>query len=157
MFLASPVVVNKLQNESTNAKLTANNYSLTTVANRRWTDMFSLSPRHRGCSNPDFVNTNTSSIDNSYMNLTASSTSSHETAIHNPTASHDETACTGISAISAALPAMMCDLTSYIHNLPRDQNTQLGELKNSVDDNAEQRIYFANLGIKMRANNITLP
>lgn len=150
MFLAIPVVVNKSQIESTKAKLTANNYSLTSKANRRWINMFSLSPRHRGCSNPDFVNTNTSSTDNSNTNLTASSTSSHETAIHKTTASHDEITCTGIGAISAALPAMMCGL-SYNHVLPTSPNTQAGELKNSVDDNAEHRISFANLGIEMNA------
>lgn len=112
--------------------------------------MFSLSPRHRGRSNPDFVNANTSSTDISNNNLTASSTSSHETAIHNTTASHDETVCTEIGAISAALPNMLLGL-SYIHILAKSQNTQAGELKNSVDDNAEQRISFANLGIEIRA------
>ena len=150
LFLANPVVVIKNQIESTNAKLTANNYSLKTKANRRWTNMFSLSPRHRGCSNPDFVNTNTSSTENSNNNLTASSTSSHETAIYNTAITHSETMCTGIGAISAALPAMMCGF-SYINVLPRTHNTQAGELKNSLDDNAEQRISFANLGIEMIA------
>lgn len=112
--------------------------------------MFSLSPRHRGRSNPDFVNTNTSSTENSNNNLTANSTSSHETAIHNTTVSHDKPTCTEI-AISAALPAVMFGLSFAYDALSREQNTKTGELKNSVDDNAEQRISFANLGIDMSA------
>lgn len=146
-ILAKPVVGTK-EYKSTNVQLTANNYSLTTIANRRWSNIFSLSPRHHGRSNLDLVSnshTNTSSTDNSNNNLTSSSTSSHETAIHNTTASHDEATSTEVGAISAALPAMLC---GFSWNSVIRSQTMAGEPKNSVDDNAEQRIAAANIGIK---------
>lgn len=140
--------------KSTNVQLTANNYSLTTIANRRWSNIFSLSPRRHGRSNLDYVNshTNTSSTDNSNNNLTTSSTSSQETAIHNATATHDEASSTEIGAISAALPAMLCGL-SCNNVIMNTQNVQIlaNEQKNSVDDNAEHRITVANIGIRISA------
>lgn len=96
--------------------------------------MFSLSPRHRGRSTLDNVsNTNTSSTENSSNNL---STSSRDTAIHNVPAR------TEVGAISAALPVILCGLT--VNNMmPKTQSTQANVPKNSVDDNAEQKIIMA--------------
>lgn len=136
--------------KSTNVKLTTNNYSLTTIANRRWSNMFSLSPRHHGRANSDFVsNINTSSTENSNNNLSASSASSQETAItiHKAAlSSHDDATVTEIGAISAALPTMLCGLT-YDNFKPK---AHASDQKNSVDDNAEQRI--AIFGINKTAN-----
>lgn len=151
-ILAKPVVGTK-EFKSTNVQLTANNYSLTTIANRRWSNIFSLSPRHHGRPNLDFVSnshTNTSSTDNSNNNLTSSSASSHETAIHPAMALHDEATITGIGAISAALPALLCGFScnNVIVNAPSGQ-AMAGESKISVDDNAEQRIAAANIGRPM--------
>lgn len=110
--------------------------------------MFSLSPRHQGLIGlTDYVN-NTSSTDNS--NFTSSSTSSHEIATHHASASHEDATPTEIGAISAALPVMMCGL-SYNHILGQ---AQTNELKNSVDDGAEQhRVAFVNFGIDNKALN----
>jgi hypothetical protein len=130
--------------KSTNVKLTANSYSLTTLANRRWSNIFSLSPRHRGRSTLDNVsNTNTSSTVNSNNSL---STSSRDTTAQNVT---DEASRTEVGAISAALPVIMCGL-KVNSMLPSAPPT---ELKNSVDDNAEQKITsVANLGTEMNAS-----
>lgn len=132
--------------KSTNVELTANNLSVTVVKSRRWSNMFSLSPRHQGLLGlTDYAN-NTSSTDNS--NSTSSSTSSHEIATHPASASHEEATPTEIGAISAALPVMMCGL-SYNHIL---SHTPANELKNSVDDGAElQRVAFANFGTEYKA------
>lgn len=110
--------------------------------------MFSLSPRHAGRSDSDFVsNINTSSTENSNNNLSASSTSSHETAIHNATlSSHDDATTTEIGAISAALPAVLCGLP---HNRFKPK-THASDQKNSVDEIAEHRI--AIFGIIVAAN-----
>lgn len=108
--------------------------------------MFSLSPRHHGRSTLDNVsNTNTSSTDNSNNNL---STSSRDTAIHNVMVGTKQT---DIGAISAALPVMLCGLT--VNNImPKVQSTQANEPKNSVDDNAEQKINVAaNLGTEIKS------
>lgn len=129
-------VVGANEFKSTNIKLKAN-YSLATIANRRWSNIFSCSSRHHGRSNSDIA-TNTSSTDNSNNNLTASSASSHETAIHNcASAAHDEATHTEIGAISAALSAMYCGLLIT-------QNTQPIEQKHDLDDSAEIR--NANIG-----------
>jgi hypothetical protein len=71
-------------------------------------------------------------------------------AIHNltaTTAEHDEASRTETGALSLALPVMLCGLT--VNNMmPKAQSTQANESKNSVDDNAEQRIIItSNLGI----------
>lgn len=140
-FLAKPS-----EFKSTNVQLAANNYSFTTIANRRWSNIFSLSPRNHG--NLDYVSnshTNTSSTDNSNNNLTSSSASSRETAIHNASVSHDDATPTEIGAISVALPAMLCGFT-----FARNIEVIASEPKNSVDDNAEQRLATAiNIGIEM--------
>lgn len=152
-FLAKPSGPTEFK--STNVKLTANNYSLTTVANRRWSNIFSLSPRH-GRPNVDYVSnshTNTSSTDNSNNNLTTSSTSSYETAIHRATVLHEEATRTGIGTISAALPAMLCGLPCNNVKL-NTQNTQAmaNDTKHLVDDNVEQRIATANIGTEISCN-----
>lgn len=105
--------------------------------------MFSLSPRHRGRSTLDNVsNTNTSSTVNSNNNL---STSSRDNVTIFTEASRTE-----VGAISAALPVMLCGLTVN-SMMPKVQSTQANEPKNSVDDNAEQRIVVAaNIGTKIR-------
>lgn len=132
--------------KSTNVKLTANSYSLTTLTNRRWSNIFSLSPRHRGRSTLDNVsNTNTSSTVNSNNNL---STSSRDTTAQNVTAT-DEASRTEVGAISAALPVIMCGLK--VNSML--SNARASEPKNSVDDNAEQKIIsVANLGTEKNAS-----
>lgn len=108
--------------------------------------MFSLSPRHQGLIGLNDYANNTSSTDNS--NFTSSSTSSHEIAMHHASASHEDATPTEIGAISAALPVMMCGL-SYNHILG---HAQANELKNSVDDGAEQqRVAFVNFGTDNKA------
>lgn len=149
-FLAK-LTVGSTEPKSTNVKLTANNCSLTTLANRRWSNFFSLSPRHQHgrSSNLDLVNT--SSNDNSINNLTTSSASSHETAIHTVMAPHDEAKRTEFGAISAALPVMLCGLTR--HNMMPKTQFEANDAKNSVDDNTDQPVIAtanANLGISLR-------
>lgn len=132
--------------KSTNVELTANNLSVTVVKSRRWSNMFSLSPRHQGLIGLNDYANNTSSTDNS--NFTSSSASSHEIAMQHASASHEDATPTEIGAISAALPVMMCGL-SYNHIL---SHAQANELKNSVDDGAEQqRVAFVNLGTDNKA------
>lgn len=136
-------VVGANEFKSINIKLKAN-YSLATIANRRWSNIFSCSSRHHGRSNSDIASnnyTNTSSTDNSNNNLTQNSASSHETAIHD--CAHDEATRTEIGAISAALPAMLCGL-SYSNSMLKTQNTQPIEQKHDLDDKAEIR--NANIG-----------
>lgn len=148
-IILAKLAVGMQEFKSTNVKLTANNNSLTTLANRRWSNMFSLSPRRRGRSNLDNVsNPNTSSTVNSYNNL---STSSRDMAIHKATSAHGEASRTEVGAISVALPVMLCGLTVNNVLQPKAQSTQANEPKNSVDDNAEQRIIMtSNLGTEIK-------
>lgn len=123
--------------------------------------MFSLSPRHQGRANTDFVgdhHRNTSSTDLSSINLPARSTLSHETVFYNAKASHDEaTPPTEIGAISgAATQAMICGL-SCNSLLAKAQSCQASEIKISVDEIAEQQTALLTLGIGRDRHTFVVP
>ncbi|CRL08711.1 CLUMA_CG021302, isoform D [Clunio marinus] len=133
--------------KNTNVQLSANDFNFSTLANRRWSNMFFLSPcrRHRRRKNLDIgSNTNTSSStensNNNLMTRSSSSHSSYETTIHNDKLLLcDDMTRTEIGAISAALPAMLCGFSGHnvvcnTHNL---QAIACSDPKNSIDDNAE--------------------
>ncbi|CRL08709.1 CLUMA_CG021302, isoform B [Clunio marinus] len=140
--------------KNTNVQLSANDFNFSTLANRRWSNMFFLSPcrRHRRRKNLDIgSNTNTSSStensNNNLMTRSSSSHSSYETTIHNDKLLLcDDMTRTEIGAISAALPAMLCGFSGHnvvcnTHNL---QAIACSDPKNSIDDNAEH-IAVANI------------
>lgn len=149
--LAKPV--GRKEFKSTNVQLTAKNYKLTTIANRRWSNMFFLSPRHPGRSNLDIVSnshTNTSSTDNSNNNLTTASSALNHKATK---ISRDDDTRTEIAAISAALPAVLFGFTcNSLMRSTLDIHAAASEKRNSVDDNAER--VTANIGIRELDNKI---